>query len=94
MVSRVVADDVDDGSKGAFGVVQVGQAVGESRAQVQQGGGGFVGHSAIAVSGAGDDPFKQPQYGPHAGNLVDCRNQLHLGGAGIGKANLDAGIDQ
>ena len=38
MGGGVVADDVDDGGPGPPGVVQIGDAVAQSRPQVQQGG--------------------------------------------------------
>ena len=59
---------------------------------MQQGGGGFAGDAVIGVGSAGDDGFVQAQHAMHAGDSVQCRNEMHLAGAGIGEYRIDPGI--
>ena len=59
---RVVADDVDHRGPAAAGVVQVGQAVGHARPEVQQRGRGAAGHPRVAVGRAGGDALEQGEH--------------------------------
>jgi hypothetical protein len=90
----VVADDVDHRHLALAGVVQVGQAIAQAAAQVQQGRGGLVGHARIAVGRAGGHAFEQGQHRAHARLVVQRGDEVHLAGAGVGEADLDAGIGQ
>ena len=94
VVGGVVADDVDDGRAAAAGVVQVGQAVAEAGAQVQQHRCGPAGHAGVAVGGAGGDALEQREHRVHLGHAVERRDEVHLGGAGVHEAGVDAGVDQ
>jgi hypothetical protein len=82
----VVADHVDDRRERAPGVVQVGQAVGEPGAGVQQRARRAVGHARIAVGGAGDDPFGQPEHAAQARLAVERGDEVHLRRARVGEA--------
>ena len=90
----VIADHVDDGRRGTAGVMQVGKAVGETRPQVKQRRGRLAGDTAKAVGGAGRDPLEQTKHRPQPLHAVERRDQMHLGSAGVGKADIDAAIDQ
>src|SRR5262249_24067762 len=94
MISRVLADDVDDRHARSARVVQVRETVGEARAEVQQRACGFARHARIAVGRAGDDAFEEPEHATHAGLAVERRDEMHLGGAGIREADVDAAINQ
>ena len=85
VVSRVVADDVHDRGEGTARVVQARHGVAEPRAEMQEGGGWLLGDPAVAVGGAGDDAFEQPEHSAHLWNLVERRDEVHLGGPGIRK---------
>jgi hypothetical protein len=74
--------------------VQVGQAVAQAAAQVQQRGGGLAGHARVAIGRAGGHAFEQRQHGAHLGHGVERRNEVHLGRARVGEAHGDPGIDQ
>jgi hypothetical protein len=56
---------------------------------MQKGEGGFVSHAAVAVSCAGTHPLGDPEDGSYAGNIVHSCNEVNLGGAGVGKADLN-----
>ena len=90
VIGGVVADDVDHRGRGAAGVVQVGAAVGIAGPEVQQGAGRLAGDAAVAVGGAGGDALEQAEHRAHARLAVQGRDKLHLAGARVGEAGLDA----
>jgi hypothetical protein len=94
VVGGVVADDVHDRHLAFAGVVQVGQAVAQAAAQVQERGGGLVGHARIAIGRTGGHALEQGQHGAHLRLAVQRGHEVHLAGAGVGEADIDAGIDQ
>jgi hypothetical protein len=94
VVGGVLAHDVDQRHPRLAGVVQVGQAVAQAAAQVQQGGGGPVGHAGVAVGRAGGHALEQGQHGAHRRRGVQRGDEVHLRGAGVGEAGVDAGVEQ
>ena len=94
MVGRVVADDVDHRRLRAPRVVQIGEAVGEARPAVQQRGRRLLRHARVAVGRAGRDALEQAEDAAHAGHAVERGDEMHLAGAGIGEAGVDAGREQ
>ena len=90
----MVAHDVDDGRVRPAGVVQVGQPVAEAGPEMQQRGRGPAGHPAVPVGGAGDHALEQAQDAAHGGHVVEGGDEVHLRGAGVGEAHVDAGVDQ
>jgi hypothetical protein len=94
VIGRMVADDVDHARSRLVGVVNVCQPVGQPRPQMQQGGGGLVAHPVVAVGGAGHHPLEQPEHAAHPLDPVERRDEVHLAGPGIGKANVNPTPDQ
>ena len=94
VIGGVVADNVHHRHLAFAGVVQVGQAIAQAAAQVQQRSCRLVGHAGVAVGGTGGYAFKQGQHGAHFGFAVQRGHKVHLAGAGVGKADFNAGIDQ
>lgn len=94
VVMRMVADDVDHRRIGAAGVVQVGNAVGQARPEMQQRRRGFAGHPADAVGGAGANALEQGKHRFHPRHAVERLHQMHFGSTGIGDAVLNAAIGQ
>ena len=94
VVGGVVAHNVQHRHLALAGVVQVGQAVAQPAAQMQQGGGGLVGHARVAVGGAGGDSLEQGKHRPHLGLVVQGRHKVHFTGAGVAEANLNTGVHQ
>jgi hypothetical protein len=90
----VVADDVDDRHLALARVVQVRKAVAEAAAEVQQRRRRLPGHPRVAVGGAGRDAFEQRQHRAHARLVVERGDEVHLAGAGVGEADLDAGVGE
>ena len=58
MICCMIAHHVENRRSGALRVMQVGHAVGEARAKVQQVERGFVGHAAIAIGSTRHDALK------------------------------------
>ena len=94
MIGRVIADDVHHRRRGLHGVVQVGKAVGEAGAQMQQRRRGFLRHARVAVGRAGRHALEQREHAAHALDAVERRDEMHFRRAGIGEADIDAAADQ
>ena len=90
--TRLIPDQVDERRSSAAGVMKVGDAVGEARAQVQQGEGRLAAHSPVSVRRPGADPLEEAQDGSDLRYAVERRHQGHLGGSGIGEADLYASL--
>ena len=94
VIGGVVADDVHDRRAGPPGIVQVGDAVSEPRAHVEQGRCRASRHPAVAVSRPGHHAFEEGQHRAHLGDVVEGRHEVHLRGARIGEADVNLRIDQ
>ena len=94
VIDRVITDDVDHRHLALARVMQIGQAIAQSAAQVQQRGRRLVGHARIAVGRTGGHTLEQGQHRTHARLAVEGGNEVHLAGAGVGETDLDAGIGQ
>jgi hypothetical protein len=90
----VRADDDDHRGPGPAGVVQVGQAVGQARSEVQEHGGGLAGDPGVPVGGAGGDAFEQRQHPAHRRHRIQRADEVHLRGARVHEAHVDAGSGQ
>src|SRR5690606_658437 len=54
----------------------------------------LVRHARITIGGASGNTLEQRQHGTHLRLVIQCRDKMHLTGTGIGKAHVNAGIDQ
>ncbi|MFK4661523.1 hypothetical protein ABIF76_002377 [Bradyrhizobium ottawaense] len=93
VVDRMLADDVDDAGIGLLGVVQIGKAVGEAWAEMQQRRGRRALHAEIAVRCTGHDALEQAEHAAHAGHAVESCDKMHLGGAWVGEADIHPTLD-
>ena len=90
VIGRVIADDVDDRGRRLAGVVQVREPVGEAGPEMEQGRRRFSRHARVAVRGAGDDALEQREHAAHALDAVERGDEMHLRGARVGEAHVDA----
>ena len=90
VIGGVLANHVDHRAAGLAGIVEVGEAIAEAGAEVQQSHCRFIGHAPITISRAGHHAFEQAEYRAHPVLTIDRCNQLHLRRAGVGKADLYA----
>ncbi len=88
--ARVVADHVQERRARASRVVEVGDAVGEAGAEVEQRHRRAIGEARVAVGRARAHAFEEREHGAHARDAVERRDERHLGGARIGEADVDA----
>jgi len=94
MVNGVITDQVDQRCASAARVVQVGNAVSQAGAEVQQGGRRFARHAGVAIGSSRAHPLEQTEYRPHSRDGVDSLHHVHLGRARVREATLHAFIEQ
>jgi hypothetical protein len=94
MVASVVANDVDKGGLGTAGIMQVGNAIAQARAKMQQGSGGATCHASITISRARANALKQAENGPHLWHVVYGGHKVHFGCAGVGKTDVDTPVSE
>ena len=94
MVSRMLADDVDDRHLGTLGIVQIGKAVGQARAKMKERACRFTSHARIAVGGSGHDAFKETEHRTHFRQPVERSNNMHFRSAGIREAGPNSSSNQ
>ena len=87
---RVVAHDDHDRRAGLGGVVEVGEAVGQPRPEVQQDERGPAGQAPVGVGGARADALEQPEDRADPGAL-ERLHEVQLGGARVGEADVQSG---
>jgi hypothetical protein len=87
----VFADHIDDRRSRASGVVQISDAIGKARTKVKQRERGTACHSAVSVSRTGAHPFSKTENRSYFWYLFECDYQRQFSGAGIRKADADAG---
>ena len=78
MIGGVIPHHVHDRSASLLGIVQVGNAVPQTRPQMGQCDRRTASHTAVAVSRSRHDAFKQSQDTAHVGVVVQCRHEMHL----------------
>ena len=94
MCGRMLTDHIHDARMGLFCVVKIGQSVGQARAEMQQRRGRSLGDPPVAVGRTGDHALEEAQHTAHALDAIEGRHKVHLGGAGVGKADLDLLVEQ
>ena len=88
MIDGMIPDQIDHRRPCSLGIVEIGKAVAQTGAQMEQGRGGLFRHPAVAIGSTSDNTFKQTQNGAHIRLLVDRGNQLHLRCSGVGETNF------
>ena len=58
--------------------------------EVEEGRGRAIGHARVAISRAGDRALEQPEHTADLRRLVQGGHEVHLRGAGVGEAGVDA----
>ena len=94
VIGGVVANDVHDRRGGAAGIVQIGEPVGQTRPEVEEGRRWALGHAPVPVGHSGDDALEQGEHGPHPLDSIDRRDEMHLRRAGIGETHVDVTCDE
>jgi hypothetical protein len=90
----MLADDVDDWHVRSARIVEIGQAIGKTRAEVKQSACRLLRHACIAVCGSGDNAFEQTENATHFCLPVECGDNMHFRGARISEADSNPSSDQ
>jgi len=94
VIGGLIADDVDNAASRAPRVVQVREPVRKARPAMQQRGRRLAFDAVVTIGHAGDHVLLQAQHAAHAGALVQRGDEVHLAGAGVCEAGVDAGLQQ
>jgi hypothetical protein len=73
-----------------FGIVQIGETVGEARAKMKERACWLFRHSGITIGRACHYAFKQAEHAAHLIDLIESGDQVHLRRAGVGEASVNA----
>ena len=84
MPGGLIAHEVDDRRPGPARVVEIGERVGETCAQMQQRQRRAAAHARKAIGGTAADSFEQAQHGADLWRAV-ARNRKAVVGVGVGK---------
>ncbi len=94
VIRRMIADDDHHRSMGPARVVQIGEAVTQTGAQMQQHRGWLFGHPCIAVSRTGGRTLEQRQDSAHLRHRIQRSHEMHLRRTGIGETHLHPVADE
>ena len=86
----MVTDDIDEWHARASGVVQVGETVTESGAEVEKCGGRTTCDAGVSISCTGDHAFKQPEDSAHRRDVIESGHEVHLARSGVAETHVDA----
>jgi hypothetical protein len=91
MPSGVIADNIQHRRESATGIVQIGQAIGETHSQVKQAHGWLPRHPPIAIGSTSRHVFMQAEDTAQAWHRIQSHYQGQLRGARISKTDFNAG---
>ena len=94
MISRLITDDVNNRHSGTLRIVKIGKAISKPRSPMEQRHRWPSDESSIAIRCSCCDALEQRKYTAYAGDPVERGNEMHLAGAGIGKAGIDPAGDK
>ena len=94
VMGGMIADHNEHRDMRAPGVMQVRQPVAQARTQVQEHRGGLIGDPGVAVSRPGGHALEQCEDTAHLRHGVQCRNEVHLRGSGVGEADPYSVLDE
>ena len=90
----VITDDVDDRTVGTTGVMQVGEPVSQTWAEVEQGCGWTSGDTGVAVGRSGGHTLEEGEHASHRRHIVEGGDEVHLRGARVHEAGIDPVVDE
>ena len=94
MMGRLVAHHVENGRLRAPRIVQIGKSIAQAWPAMQQCDRRLLRHPPVAIGRAGRDALEQAEHAMHAWHAIERRDEMHLAGAGIGEAGVDARCEQ
>src|SRR5205823_1500533 len=94
MISRMLANDVDDRHLRPARIMQIGDPVAEAGAKMKESACWFPGHARITICRSRYHAFKQTEQAAHFRHSVDGSNYMDFRGARIRKTGLNASPNQ
>lgn len=94
MIGRLIANDVHDAGASTPRIVEIAHAVCEARATMEQCASWLARNPVITVSHASDNVLLKAENTMHAWDAIERSDEVHLAGARIGEACVDAGIQE
>src|SRR5579863_5859534 len=88
MMSCMLADDVDDRHVRPARIVQIGETIPKTGAEMKQSACRFLRHAGITICRSGYNSFEQSQNAPHFTDSVKCSNDVDFRGARVCKARV------
>ena len=89
MPRGMIAHNIDNGRTGPLCVVQVGNTVGQARAQMQKGHGRYPLHPRVSVRSTRTDALEESEHRPDCGVASECGRYGQLRRPCIGKTGID-----
>jgi hypothetical protein len=89
MICGVLANEVDNGHACPACIVQIRETVAETRAEMQEGAGGFFSHARIAVGGSGDNAFEETEHAAYFRHSVKRSDEVNFRSAGVREAHFN-----
>jgi hypothetical protein len=93
MICGVLADEVNDRHVSPACIVQIREAVPETRAEMQECACGFFGHARIAVPGACDNAFEETEHAAYFRHSVKSGDKMNFRSARICEGGVNAARD-
>jgi len=90
----MLADKIDNLYVSAARIVQIREAVRETRAEMQKGTGRLFCHARIPISGAGDNTFEKTKHATYSRHPVQLGDQVNFRGAWIRETCFDPSSGQ
>ena len=78
VVCRMITNDIDKAYARATGIVQVGKAVGQAGAEMQERARWVTGHARVAVGGTCGDAFEKTGHATHVRKTVERGHKMHF----------------
>jgi hypothetical protein len=89
MIGCVLSDNIYYRHLCPASVVQIGNTVRKTGAEMKKSACRLADHACIAVCGGGDNAFEQSEDAAHFRQPVKCSNDMHLRGARVCEAGIN-----
>ena len=94
MISRMLADNVDDRNLRSARVVQISETVCETGTKMKQSACRFAGHACITIRRSSNDPFEETKHATHFRRSVKGSNYMDFRRARVREAGFNPSDNQ
>jgi hypothetical protein len=85
----MLAHDADDGNLRPAGVMQISEAVAQTRTEMKERTRWLLAHPGISVCGASHNSFEETEHAAHLRNLVQSCDDMYFRRARVSEAGID-----